>query len=141
MLRQAGETYFACLRRLGGRIGYDFWIAEKKFYFKKEPAGRTKPYKVSWGENLTRFSVRFASSDHCDEVVVKAWNPVDKRAITGRSTTGDPGTDAPVADEMANAARHSFGRITRQAGQFPANSQAEPDAGAPSPLPRASGGA
>jgi hypothetical protein len=96
---------------------------------------------VRWGENLTGFRVRFASSEHCDEVVVKAWNPVDKRAITGRATTGDPGTDAPVADEMAGAARHAFGRITRTAGQFPANSQAEADAVATSLLLRASGGA
>src|SRR5256886_6002377 len=79
---QAGETDFAFLRRLCGRIGYDFWIAEKKFYFKKKPAGRTKPYKVSWGENLTRFSVRFASSDHSDAHVWKALNPADKRPVT-----------------------------------------------------------
>src|SRR2546430_9156423 len=86
---QAGETDCAFRRRLCGRIGYDFWIAEKKFFFKHKPAGRTKPYSVRWGENLTNFRVRFASSEHCDEVVVKAWNPVDKRAITGRATTGE----------------------------------------------------
>ncbi len=138
---QAGETDFAFLKRLCGRIGYDFWIAEKKFFFKHKPAGRAKPYQVRWGENLSRFSVRFASSDHCDEVVVKAWNPLDKRAITGRSTTGDAGTDAPAADQMAGAARHAFGRVTRTAGQFPANSQAEADAIAASLHLRASGGA
>jgi uncharacterized protein involved in type VI secretion and phage assembly len=138
---QAGETDFAFLKRVCGRIGYDFWIAEKKFFFKHKPAGRAKPYPVRWGENLTSFRVRFASSEHCDEVVVKAWNPVDKRAVTGRATTGDPGTDAPAADQMANAARHAFGRITRTAGQFPANSQAEADAIANSLLLRASGGA
>ena len=41
---QAGETDFAFLKRLCGRIGYDFWVSEKKFYFKHKPAGRAKPY-------------------------------------------------------------------------------------------------
>jgi uncharacterized protein involved in type VI secretion and phage assembly len=138
---QAGETDFAFLKRLCTRIGYDFWIAEKKFFFKHKPAGRAKPYQVRWGENLHRFSVRFASSDMCDEVIVKAWNPIDKRPVTGRSTTGDMGTDAPAADQMANAARGAFGRVTRTAGQFPANSQTEADAVAASLHLRASGGA
>jgi len=138
---QAGETDFAFLKRLCGRIGYDFWVSEKKFYFKHKPAGRAKPYQVRWGENLSRFSVRFASSDMCDEVVVKAWNPVDKRAVTGRATNGDLGTDAPAANDMVNAAKHAFGRVTRFAGQFPADSQAEADAVAASLLLRATGGA
>ncbi len=136
---QAGETDFAFLRRLCSRIGYDFWVAEKKFFFKHKPAGRAKPYAVRWGDNLTRFTVRFASSEMCDEVVVKAWNPVDKRAVTGHATTGDAGTDAPAAGEMAGAARHAFGRVTRTTGLFPADSQTEADAIASSLLLRASG--
>ncbi|TML32060.1 MAG: hypothetical protein E6G35_02970 [Actinobacteria bacterium] len=138
---QAGETDYAFLKRIAGRIGYDLWIAERTFFFKRKAEGRSKPYTVKWGENLTRFSVRFASSEHCDEVVVKAWNPLDKTAITGRSSSGDPGTDAPAADEMAAAARHAFGRITRSTGQFPASSPTEADALADSLILKASGGA
>jgi uncharacterized protein involved in type VI secretion and phage assembly len=138
---QAGETDYAFLKRLAGRIGYDLWIAERKFYFKRRAEGRSRPYTVTWGENLTRFSVRFASSEHCDEVVVKAWNPLDKTSVTGRSSNGDPGTDAPAAQEMANAVRHAFGRITRSTGQFPASSPAEADALAESLILKASGGA
>ncbi len=69
-----------------------------------------------------------------------AWNPVDKRTITGRATEGDLGTDAPAAREMADAARRGFGRVTRRAGQFPAATQAEADALAQSLLLKASGG-
>ena len=138
---QAGETDYAFLKRLAGRIGYDLWVSERTFFFKKKAAGHSRPFTVTWGENLTRFSVRFASSEHCDEVVVKAWNPLDKTTVTGRSTDTDPGTDAPAAAEMANAARHAFGRITRSTGQFPANSPAEADALADSLIRKASGGA
>lgn len=137
---QHGETDYALLRRLASRIGYDFWIAEQTFHFKRKPAGRTDPPTLAWGENLHSFRVRFASTDACDEVVVTAWNPVDKRTITGRANTPDPGTDAPAATEMASAARRSFGRITRRAGQFPAASQSEADARAQALLLKASGG-
>jgi uncharacterized protein involved in type VI secretion and phage assembly len=137
---QHSETDYAFLRRLASRIGFDFWITEQKFHFKQKPSGRGEPPTLVWGQNLREFDVRFTSADACDEVVVTAWDPVDKRAITGRADTPDHGTDAPAAEEMANAARQGFGRVTRTAGQFPAASQAEADAQAQALLLKASGG-
>ncbi|MEU0885663.1 VgrG-related protein [Lentzea sp. NPDC005914] len=137
---QHGETDYAFLRRLASRIGFDFWITEQTFHFKEKPSGRGQPPKLTWGENLREFDVRFSSAEACDEVVVTAWDPVDKRAITGRATTPEHGTDAPAAAEMASAARQSFGQVTRTAGQFPAASQAEADAQAQALLLKASGG-
>jgi uncharacterized protein involved in type VI secretion and phage assembly len=138
---QHGETDYAFLRRVASSIGYDFWITEKTFHFKKKPAGRGQPPTLTWGENLRDFKVRFASSDLCDEVVVTSWDPVNKRAITGRAKTPDPGTDAPAAAEMAAAAKRNFGSVTRRAGQFPAASQSEADARAEALLLKASSGA
>lgn len=136
---QSSETDYAFLRRLATRIGYDFWISEQTFYFKRRPAGPATP-TLTWGENLRDFSVRFTSTEMCDEVVVTAWNAVDKRTITGRAQTPDPGTDAPAAEQMAAAARQTFGQVTRTAGQFPAATQAEADARAAALLLHASGG-
>ena len=137
---QHGETDYAFLRRLAGRVGHDMWITDQTFHFKKKPKGRTDPPKLVWGENLLDFRVRFASVDVCDEVVVTAWDPVDQKAVTGRADTPDPGTDAPAAQQMADAARHSFGAVTRHAGQFPSGTQAEADARAQALLLKASGG-
>jgi uncharacterized protein involved in type VI secretion and phage assembly len=137
---QHGETDYAFLRRIASAIGYDFWITEKKFHFKKKPAGRAQAPKLTWGENLRNFKVRFATVDNCDEVVVTAWDPVDKKTITGRANTPDPGTDAPAAAQMAAAAKRSFGQVTRRAGQFPAASQSEADARAQALMLKASGG-
>jgi uncharacterized protein involved in type VI secretion and phage assembly len=137
---QHNETDYAFLRRLAGSIGYDFWITEQTFHFKSKPAGRVQPPTLTWGENLRDFRVRFASADLCDEVEVTAWDPVDKRTITGRARTPDPGTDAPAAQEMAAAAKRNFGSVTRRAGQFPVASQAEADARAEALLLKASSG-
>jgi uncharacterized protein involved in type VI secretion and phage assembly len=137
---QHGETDYAFLRRIASRIGYDLWITERIFHFKRKPDGRSTPPTLTWGDNLRDFRVRFASAEVCDEVVVTAWDPVDKRTVTGRATTPDPGTDAPVAQEMASAAHRAFGAVTRRAGQFPSGSQSDADARAEALLLKASGG-
>jgi len=136
---QASETDYAFLRRRAGRIGFDFWISERTFHFKRGPRGAGTPPPLRWGQNLLRFSVRFASGERCDEVQIRGWDPVGKRAITGRATTGEPGTDAPVAEQMAAAAQRGFGQVKRSAGQFPVTDQAEADALATALLLRASG--
>jgi phage protein D/phage baseplate assembly protein gpV len=137
---QHGETDYALLRRLASRIGYDFWITERTFHFKRRPAGRTQAPALVWGENLLSFTVRFASSEACDEVEVTGWDPIGKKAVTGRAKNPDPGTDAPAAREFASAARRGFGAVTRRAGQYPVSTQAEADARANALLLKASGG-
>ena len=52
---QAGETDYAFLRRRAARIGYDVWISEKTFYFKRDAAARRPPRRsCTYGQNLSR---------------------------------------------------------------------------------------
>jgi len=136
---QAGETDYAFLRRRAARIGFDVWISDKKFYFKKTPRSTATPPKLRYGQNLSKFTARFSSAERCDEVQIRGWDQLGKEAIQGRATETDPGTDAPAAQEMADAARRAFGRVKRNAGQFPVTDQSEADALASSLLLRASG--
>ncbi|MFC6016058.1 VgrG-related protein [Plantactinospora solaniradicis] len=137
---QAGESDYAFLRRRAARIGFDFWISDRTFHFKRGPRGSGTPPVLRWGGNLHSFTVRFASAEHCDEVEVRGWDPLAKQAVIGRASEGDPGTDAPAATELTAAARRSFGRVTRSAGQFPVADQAEAAALARSFLLRTSAG-
>jgi len=136
---QAGETDYAFLRRRAARIGFDVWIAEKKFFFKKAPRSTANPPKLTYGKNLSRFTTRFSAAERSDEVEIRGWDQLGKEAITGRSETTERGSDAPAATEMADAAKRSFGRVKRNAGQFPVTDQAEADALASSLLMRATG--
>jgi uncharacterized protein involved in type VI secretion and phage assembly len=138
-LLQVAETDYAFLRRRAARIGFDFWIAEKTFHFKKGPRATGSPPPLRWGANLKGFSVRFASGERCDEVQVRGWDPLAKRAIVGRATEGELGTDAPAGDELNAAAQRAFGRTQRMAGYFPVADQAQADALAQAFLLRASG--
>jgi phage protein D len=136
---QAGETDYAFLRRRAARIGFDVWIAEKKFYFKKTPRSTAAPPKLVYGKNLARFTTRFSAAERSDEVEIRGWDQLGKVAITGRADQAEPGTDAPAAQELSDAAQRAFGRVKRNAGQFPVTDQAEADALASSLLLRATG--
>ncbi|GIM93930.1 VgrG-related protein [Paractinoplanes toevensis] len=136
---QAGETDYAFLRRRAARIGFDVWVSDKKFYFKKAPRSTATPPKLTYGKNLAKFATRFSAAERSDEVEIRGWDHLGKEAITGRSDRTELGTDAPAAQEMSDAARRAFGRTKRNAGQFPVTDQAEADALAGSLLLRASG--
>ena len=137
---QASQTDYAFLRQRADRIGFDLWISDHTLYFKPRPRSATTPPVLRWGANLHTFKVRFSSTDRCEEVTVRGWDPIAKRAVVGRATEGDFGTTAPAAAELADSARHAFGSVARFAGQFPVSTQAEADALATSLLHRASGG-
>jgi uncharacterized protein involved in type VI secretion and phage assembly len=138
-LLQVAETDYSFLRRRAARIGFDFWISEKKFHFKKGPRATGSPPPLRWGANLKGFSVRFASGERCDEVQVRGWDPLAKKPIVGRASEGELGTDAPAGEQMHAAAKRAFGTVQRSAGYFPVADQAQADALAQSFLLRASG--
>ena len=137
---QPNQTDMEFLKARAERIGFDVWVSADTLHFKERPRSDGAVPKLTWGENLHKFKVRFSSTDRCDRVTVRGWDPVAKREIVGRAEEGDAGTDAPAAGELAAAASRAFGAIERVAGHFPVTSQAEADAMARSLLLKASGG-
>ncbi len=138
---QSSQSDFAFLTDRAGQIGYEVWITDRTLHFKPRPRSGSTPPDLRYGENLNSFRVRFSSTERCDEVVVRGWDPVAKEAIEGRASNGDSGCTAAAADEIEAESRRAFGDVTRSAGQFPVATQAAADALAESLLLRASGGA
>lgn len=136
---QSSETDFAFLRRLAGKVGFDFWITERTLHLRPHPSAAGSAPTLVWGTNLTGFRARMSSSEHCEEVVVRGWDPVGRRAVIGRAVEGETGTSAPVGTQLATDARNGFGQVRRVAGQFPVSTQSEADALASSLLLRSSG--
>jgi phage protein D len=136
---QAGETDLAFLRRRAVRNGLDVWVTGRTLHVKRRPQSPGTPPVLRWGANLQRFKARFSSTEHCQEVQVRAWDPLAKRAVTGTSGEPDHGTDAPAAQEMASAAGRAFGRTKRFAPQVPVHDGAAADELAQSLHARASG--
>jgi uncharacterized protein involved in type VI secretion and phage assembly len=137
---QRHETDRSLLVRLGRRIGFDTWVSERTLHFRQRPAAEQAAPELRWGEDLESFRVRYSSTERCDEVTVRGWDPIGKRGIVGRASRRDHGTTAPAAEEHADEARTAFGSVERCAGQFPVGDQAEADALAAGLLQRATSG-
>lgn len=136
---QSSETDYAFLRRLAAKVGFDFWITDTTMHLRPHPSAPGSPPTLIWGTNLTGFRARMSSSEHCEEVVVRGWDPVGRQAVIGRAAQGDPETSAPVGAQMAADTRNGFGQVRRFAGQFPVATQSEADALASSLLLRSAG--
>lgn len=136
---QASQTDYAFLAGLGRRIGYDLWVADETLHFAARPGAAAAPPMLRWGDNLHRFKVRLSSSEHCDEITVRGWDPIGKRTLIGRATEGDPGSTAAAGAQVGVQAGRGFGPVRRFAGHFPVTTQTAADALAGSLLLRSSG--
>lgn len=136
---QAAQTDWAFLRERASRNGHDVWVTGRTLHMAPTPTADGTAPSLRWKDNLRRFSVRFTGVDRCDEVVVTGWDRLGKRAVRGSADESDPGSDAPAVDRIADAARATFGRESRESGRSGVRSVAEADALARSLLARARG--
>lgn len=137
---QTSQSDYSFLAERAHRIGYDFWVTQRTLHFAGTADAAGTWIALDWGDRLLGFRARFSSTDRCDEVVVRGWDPVASREIVGRADEPDLGTTAPAAEELRDDAGSAFGQVTRSAGHFPVTTQSEADALAASLLARASSG-
>ncbi|MDP8969923.1 MAG: VgrG-related protein, partial [Actinomycetota bacterium] len=137
---QTSQTDYSFLKNRADRIGFDTWITDQTLHFRPRPCAASPAPTLVWGQNLHKWKARFSSTESCDEVRVRGWDPQGKQHFEGRATRRDSGTTAAAAEQLHADARRAFGEVTRFAGQFPVDSLDEADALAASLLLRASGG-
>ena len=84
-LAQDNQTDWQVLRERAEEIGYEVGVTEGKFYFRKaSTASSTQAIQVLSSEGLLRFSPRVTSSNLVDEVEVRAWDPINAKAVAAR---------------------------------------------------------
>ncbi len=110
-LLQGNESDLAFLRRLAARNGADVWIHEDTLHVEPRTGGTAgTPVTLTWGRDLTQFSVRLSAAQLFDEVVVRAWDSERKEAIVAQSTGPEP---TGALAEIAAQARAAFGQTSR----------------------------
>jgi len=135
---QANETDLAFLRRRAARNGQSVWVAGDTLHIARPAAGERAP-TLRWGGNLVEFDARFSSVERADEVIVRGWDAVGKKAIVGHASSPPAATDAPAAGQASDRARSSFGRIERTSVSLVVADQREADAVASALISRAEG--
>ncbi|MFQ5826800.1 MAG: phage late control D family protein, partial [Dehalococcoidia bacterium] len=67
------------------RIGYRVYVEGDELHFRKAPDGAAGPPVLEWGVNLIEFSPRLSTSQQVSEVIVRGWDPREKKEIVGRA--------------------------------------------------------
>lgn len=104
---QDGQTDMAFLLMRARAMGYDLYVQDRTLYFKRAQPNGASVVPLEWGVQLVRFQPTLTLGDQVSEVIVKGWDPSNKREIIGRAQRGET---APQIGE-----RRSGGQIAEEA--------------------------
>lgn len=136
-LYQHNQTDLELLMQRAWRIGYECFVAEGKLYFRKPPTGSSN-VTLTWGDDLQSFSPRMSLAEQVDEVIVRGWNPQDKKPIVGQASSGQLYPKIGESKDGKSWAS-TFGKGKKIVVDQPVISQAEADALAAARLNEISG--
>ncbi len=125
---QDNRTNYHFLRERAERIGFAFWVDEGKLYFRRPAASPPAPITLEWGNNLLQFHPVLSAGGQVDEVVVRGWDPQQKRAIVGRATRARGAPEVGDQQPGSQVAQSAFGQAKVVVVQRPVGTQGEADA-------------
>jgi phage protein D/phage baseplate assembly protein gpV len=121
---QSNQSDLAFLMERAWRIGYECFVEEDKLFFRKPPNTGSAPVTLKWGEDLKTFNPRMTLAEQVDEVIVRGWNPQEKKEIVGKAETGKLYPKIEEAKDGKTWAS-DFGRGKKIFVDLPVFSQAE----------------
>ncbi len=79
------------------KIGYDIWLEESAegdrrvvtFHYAPSKYLAQPTYILEWGKSLVSFQPSFGTANQPDEVILRYWNPTNKRKFEGKATRAD----------------------------------------------------
>jgi phage protein D len=124
-VQQNNETDWEFLWRLGDRVGHEVVVMGKELHFRKAGGDDGTPVAVRWGEDLVEFHPRLTGVQQVEEVVVRGWDTIAKRAIEATAKPESLLSTIGVARDKVVSAL-SGGKLT--VADKPVASQEEADA-------------
>ncbi|NJN20021.1 MAG: VgrG-related protein [Leptolyngbya sp. RL_3_1] len=77
---QHNQTNMAFMQMLANRNGFECFVQDDKFHFRKPKSERT--LNLTWLQTLSSFSVRVSSAEQVKEVEVRGWDYAKKEVVT-----------------------------------------------------------
>jgi phage protein D len=110
-LYQHNQSDLEFVRQQAARLGCSVWVDDKKLFFKKPDLSSDSGIKFllstdagEEGHQLKWFSPRMSSAQVVKEVTVRAWDPEQKKEVTGTATAAKSKLGKTQAAEAAKAA-------------------------------------
>lgn len=125
---QDNQTDWEFLWQRAKRISFRVFVEGEELHFRSAPQSTEVPV-LEWGDNLVEFHPRLNSSNQVGEVVVRGWDPLQKREIVGRATRPEHTPEIGESRPGGEAAQRAFGVAGREVIEDrPVATQAEADA-------------
>jgi len=100
------ESDYDFLRRLAGRLGYEFFVRNKVLYFRKPRDYATEVMTLRWRKELISFNPRLSTAKVVSKVTVKGHNQQNPaKPIKGIATLKDIGFKEPGARSAAESVK------------------------------------
>jgi phage protein D len=106
---QDNQSNWDFLQARANMLGFELQVRDKTLTFKPGPTSPGAPIDLAWREELLSFRARMTTGEQVSEVEVRGWDPINKKAVTGRAA--DPKGLPSIGEtrnggEVANAAFH-----------------------------------
>lgn len=137
--KPGGQSYLQFLQQMAGDNGFRFTFSGHTLAFARPKVGDPPAMTLTWGRDLLSFRPRVDTSGQLSEVVVRAWDPVERRLIEERASAGDEPRQEQGRSLGSEIARDRKRTSTRVISDRPVRSPLEARQLARSELARASG--
>ncbi len=125
IIQNAGESDYAFLKKLADRIGYEFFVRNKKIYFRKPRDDTNEVLSLKWGREILSFSPRMSTAKVVSKITVRGHNQKDpSKPIVGVATLSDLGFKEPGARSGAEGIKSCQNKETEASkSDFPVCSE------------------
>jgi phage protein D len=120
-VQQSNETDWDFLWRLARRIDCDVVVEKRTLHLRKADA-RSASVTLRWGEGLTSFRPRVTGVQQFDEVIVRSWDPKQKKSVD--STAKDEQGTSKIGVERSSV-RKALGGGTLTVSDRPVSTPEE----------------
>ncbi len=124
---QHNQTDMEFLQQRAARIGYEVFVAEKTLYFQPHQHSKGSAMTFSLGKDVIEFFPRLTTVSQVDEVIVRGWDPKQKKEILGKSATGQESSTMGGVTSGPKATKSAFGKSSAASVSAPVFSKAEAD--------------
>ena len=123
---QHNQTNLEFLRERAAALGYTLFVDGKTLHFEPFAAHGT-PVELRWGVSLHEFHPRLTTLEQVDGVVVRGWDPDNRRAIVGQVSTGNGAPQIGEKQSGGELAKAAFKQAATALLARPIRQQAQAD--------------
>src|SRR5260221_1359918 len=88
---QNNQSDFEFIMERARRLGFSFLVDDQSLLFKKPGSLPSETVELEYGTTLRQFRPRMTTASQFKEVIVKSWDPTNKRDILGHAGASTPG--------------------------------------------------